>query len=100
MLKAKTKLDGLLETYKDLDHVYIKKKLEEYDDLVKYYSILCTKQQMEDSNARMYEWWKLVEAQFKEEMQKNLVAHRRDEERYNFFCLLSKKPFQILCAKL
>jgi hypothetical protein len=54
---------------------------------------------MEDSNARMYEWWKLVEAQFKEEMQKNLVAHMRDEEMYQFFCLHSKIPFQILCAK-
>jgi hypothetical protein len=93
MLKAKTKLDDLLERYKDLDHVYIKNRLEEYDDLVQYYSILCTKQQMEDSNPRLYEWWKLVEAQSKEEMQKNLVAHRRDEERYKNICLLSKKPF-------
>jgi hypothetical protein len=42
----------------------------------------------------------LVEAQFKEEMQKNLVAHRRDEERYKNISLLSKKPFQILCTKV
>jgi hypothetical protein len=55
---------------------------------------------MEDSNARLYKWWKLVEAQFKKEMQKNLVAHRRDEERYQNICLLSKKPFQILCTKV
>ncbi len=34
MLKAKTKLDDLLDRYKDLDHVYIKNRLEEYDDLV------------------------------------------------------------------
>jgi hypothetical protein len=56
MLRSKTKLDDLLEGYKDLDHVYIKNRLEEYDDSVQYYSILCTKQQMEDSNARLYEW--------------------------------------------
>jgi len=99
MLRSKTKLDDLLEGYKDLDHVYIKNRLE-YDDSVQYYSILCTKQQMEDSNARLYEWWELVEAQFKEEMQKNLVAHRRDEERYKNISLLSKKPFQILCTKV
>lgn len=39
MLRSKTKLDDLLEGYKDLDHVYIKNRLEEYDDSVQYYSI-------------------------------------------------------------
>jgi hypothetical protein len=34
MLKAKTKLDDSLDRYKDLDHVYINNRLEEYDDLV------------------------------------------------------------------
>jgi hypothetical protein len=33
-------------------------------------------------------------------MQKNLVAYRRDEERYQNIYLLSKKPFQILCTKV
>ncbi len=56
MFRTKTKLDDLLETYKDLDHVYVKNKLVEYDNLVQYYSILCTKQHMEDSNATLNEW--------------------------------------------
>jgi hypothetical protein len=34
MLKIKTKLDDLLEKYKDLNHVYVSNRLEEYDDLV------------------------------------------------------------------
>lgn len=34
MLKIKTKLDDLLEKYKDLNHVYVNNRLEEYDDLV------------------------------------------------------------------
>jgi len=44
MLKIKTNLDDLLEKYKDLDPMYVSNRLEEYDDLVQYYSILCTQQ--------------------------------------------------------
>jgi hypothetical protein len=34
MLKIKTKLDDLLEKYKDLNHLYASNRLEEYVDLV------------------------------------------------------------------
>jgi hypothetical protein len=50
--------------------------LEEYDDLVEYYSTLCTKQPMEKSNAKLNECWELVEAQFKEEMKKSWLHTR------------------------
>ncbi len=33
-VKNQDKIDDLLEKYKDLDHVYVSNKLEEYDDLV------------------------------------------------------------------
>jgi hypothetical protein len=42
--------------YKVLDLMHVKNKFEEYDHLVQYYSILHTKQQMEDSNAKPNEW--------------------------------------------
>ncbi len=44
MLKTKTKLDDLLERYKDLDHTYVNNRFEEYNNLVWYYSIFRTKQ--------------------------------------------------------
>jgi hypothetical protein len=37
---------------------------------------------MEDSNAKLDEWWELEEVQFKEKMYKNLTAHKKDENRY------------------
>lgn len=58
-LKTKTRLDDLLEKYKDLNHVYVNNRLEEYDDLVQYYTILHIKQHMEDSNVELDEWWEL-----------------------------------------
>jgi hypothetical protein len=43
LIKTKTKLEDLLEKNKDLDPVYVNKGLKEYDELVQYYFILCTK---------------------------------------------------------
>jgi hypothetical protein len=55
-------LDDLVEKNKDLNLVYVNNKLEEYDELVQYYSIPHTKQQMDDSNVEPNEWWELVVA--------------------------------------
>jgi hypothetical protein len=44
MHKTKSKQNDLVERSKDLDLTNVKNKLEEYDDLVQYYSILYTKQ--------------------------------------------------------
>jgi hypothetical protein len=60
MLNTKSKLDDLLEKYKDMDPRYVNNMLEEYDDLVQYYIILHTKHQMEDSNVEPDEWWELI----------------------------------------
>ncbi len=59
-LKPNQKLDNLVEKNKDLDPLYVNNKLEEYDELVQCYSILHTKQQMDDSNVKPNEWWELT----------------------------------------
>ncbi len=61
MVKTKSKLDDLVEKNKDLDLAYDNNKLEEYNHLVQYYSILHIKQQMDDVNAEFDEWWELIE---------------------------------------
>jgi hypothetical protein len=71
MLKTKKKLDDLLERHEDIDIVYVNNTLKEYDDHVQYYSILRTEQQMENSNAKLDEWWELAKAQFRIEMEIN-----------------------------
>jgi hypothetical protein len=38
MVKTKSKLDNLVEKNKDLDPLYVNNKLEEYDELVQFYS--------------------------------------------------------------
>ncbi len=93
MHKTKAKTHDLLKRSKDLDPTYVKNRLEEYDDLVKYYSILCTKQQMNDANVEFDEWWELVEFQFHEEMHKKLATHKRDEVAYRRLLSTFKKTF-------
>jgi hypothetical protein len=61
MVKTNLKLSNLAEKNKELDLTYVNNRLEEYDGLVQYYSILHTKQQMDDVNAKPDEWWGLVE---------------------------------------
>lgn len=62
--------------------LYVNDMLEEYDDLVQYYTIQRTKHQMEDSSVELNEWWELAEVQFKEKMIKNLIAHKKDKDIY------------------
>ncbi len=62
MLKTKSKLDDLVEKNKDLDLAYVNNRLEKYDELVQYYSILHTKQHMDDTNVELNEWWELEKA--------------------------------------
>jgi hypothetical protein len=61
MVKTKSKFDDLVEKNKDLDLAYVNNKLEEYNDLVQYYSILHTKQQMDDANVELDKWWEFIE---------------------------------------
>ncbi len=93
MLKTASMLDELVEKNKDLDPAYVNNKLEKYDDLVQYYSILHTKQYMDDTNVELNECWELTKAQFQEEMQKNLVAHKREEVAYRRHLSTCRKTF-------
>ncbi len=61
MVKTKSKLDDLVEKNKDLDPMYVNNKVEEYNELVQYYSILHTKQQMDDANVELDKWWEFIE---------------------------------------
>lgn len=48
---------------------------------------------MDDVNVEPDEWWKLAKVKFQEEMQKNLVAHKRDEVAYITHLFAFKKTF-------
>jgi hypothetical protein len=60
MVRTKSNINNLVEKNKDLDPTYVNKKLEKHNELLQYYSILHTKQQMDDSNVEPNKWWELA----------------------------------------
>ncbi len=61
MVKTKSKLDDLVEKNINSGPSYANHILEKYNELIQYYSILHTKQQTDDSNVELNEWWELAE---------------------------------------
>ncbi len=67
------------EQKKSLDPIGVKKKLEDYEKMMQYYTLMKMKNKMKDTEAKFEEWWEVVEEYFTKEMKKNLVQHRVDE---------------------
>jgi hypothetical protein len=62
-----------------LDLVGIKKKLEDYEQMLKYYTLMKTKNKMKDFEAKFKEWWEVAKEYFTKELEKNLAQHKADE---------------------
>ncbi len=67
------------EQKKSLDLVGIKKKLEDYEQMLKYYTLMKTKNKMKDFEAKFKEWWEVAKEYFTKELEKNLAQHKADE---------------------
>ncbi len=62
-----------------MDPTSIKKRLEDYEQMLRYYTLMKTKNKMKDSKAKSKEWWEVTEEYFTKELEKNLDQHRADE---------------------
>jgi hypothetical protein len=60
------------EQKKNLDLANVKKRLEDYEQMLQYYTLIKTKNKMKDFEAKFKEWWKVAEEYFKE-LEKTLV---------------------------
>jgi hypothetical protein len=56
-----------------------KKRLEDYEHMLQYYTLMRMKNKMKDSEVESKEWWKVVEEYSTKELEKNLAQHRIDE---------------------
>jgi hypothetical protein len=68
------------EHRKSLDPIGVKKRLEDYEHMLQYYTLMKMKNKMKDFEVESKEWWEVVEEYFTKEMKKNLVQHRVDEK--------------------
>ncbi len=66
------------EQKKNLDLASVKKRLEDYEQMLQYYTLMRTKNKMKNFEAKSKEWWEVVEEYLKE-LEKTLAQHRADE---------------------
>ncbi len=57
----------------------MKKRLEDYEQMLQYYTLMRTNNKMKDFDVESKEWWEVVEEYFAKELEKNLTQHRIDE---------------------
>ncbi len=57
----------------------MKKRLEDYEQMLQYYTLMRTKNKMKDFEAKFGEWWEVAKEYFTKELEKNLAQHRANE---------------------
>ncbi len=61
------------EHRKSLDPIRIKKRLEDYEQMLQYCTLMTTKNMMKDFEAKYEEWWEVTKEYFTKELEKNLA---------------------------
>jgi len=62
-----------------LDPISIKKRLKYYEQMLKYYTLMRTKNKINDSDVEFEVWWEVAKENFTKELEKNLIQHKVDE---------------------
>jgi hypothetical protein len=61
------------EQRKSLNPIGVKKRLEDYEQMLKYYTLMRMKNKMKDTEAKSDEWWEVTKEYFTKELEKNLI---------------------------
>ncbi len=69
---------------KSQDLICVKKKLEDYGQMLQYYILMTTKNKIKDFNVEFEEWWEVTKEYFFKELEKNLAQHRTNERTYMY----------------
>jgi hypothetical protein len=72
-------LERVHEQKKSLDPTNIKKRLKYYEQMLKNYTLMRTKNKIKDSDVESEVWWEVAEENFTKESEKNLVQHKVHE---------------------
>jgi hypothetical protein len=56
------------------------KTLEDYEQMLQYYTLMKTNNKMKDFEAKYEEWWEVIEEYFTKELEKNMAQHRTNEQ--------------------
>jgi hypothetical protein len=67
------------EQRKNLNPNDVKKRLEDYEQMLQYHTLMRMKNKMKISKAKFEEWWEVVKEYFTKELEKNLTQHKANE---------------------
>jgi hypothetical protein len=66
-------LEMAQEQKKSLNSTNVKKRLKDYEQMLQYYTLMRTKNKMNDFEVEFEEWWEVAEEYFTKELEKNLA---------------------------
>ncbi len=94
MLHLRAQLEMAHEQRKSLNPADVKKKLEDYEQMLQYYTLMKTRNKMKDFKVEYEEWWEVAKEYLKKELEKNLVQHKVDEiiMKYTLEVYIKKNP--------
>ncbi len=67
-----------------MDPICVKKILEDYEQILQYYTLMITNNKMKNYDVESKEWWEVVKEYFIEELEKNLAQCIVDERTYRY----------------
>ncbi len=56
-----------------MDPTSVKKRLEDYEQMLHYYTLMRTKNKMKDYEVESEEWWEVAKEYFTKELEKNVA---------------------------
>jgi hypothetical protein len=59
------------EQRKNLGPIGVKKRIEDYEQMLQYYTLMTTNNKMKNSKAKFEKWWEVAEEYFTKELEKN-----------------------------
>ncbi len=88
------------EKNKSLDLVCVKKRLEDYEHMLQYYTLMWINNNMKDFDAKSKEWWEVAEEYFAKELEKIWTNTELMRECTSTSLRYIKKKFQILYVEV
>ncbi len=88
------------EQGKSLDLISVKKKLEDYEQMLQYYTLMRMKNKRKDYEPKFEEWWEVAKEYFTKELEKILAQRRVYEIILSISWKLIERIFQILYVEI
>ncbi len=74
-----TQLEMAQKHWKNLNLASVKKRIEDYEQMLEYYTLTRMKNKTKDFEIEYEEWWEVAEEYITNELEKNLTQHKVDE---------------------